>query len=469
MSRYRNLKMQRQNTLDVEQGVNSNGEYAQLGHAGAGQDAPSSAPMDVLSSCWQAVSRVFDCFGNANGNPNASSLARLPALEVNGELLVVRALEKLLPFSLALLCSLVLQPDKLIGEGGFSFVYLVHGANTKRRYAVKKVLCQTQEQVEAAQWEVSVHRELAPGRPHILGLQAATFRPATPVGQEAFIVLDFHAGGTVDDILASRRAQLGVTPAAHSPWCYGERDALQLFAGICQGVAAFHSHVPAWAHRDIKPANILLGSAASPVLMDFGSTAVARVSIASHADSLRLKEHAEANSSMAYRAPELWDPPARSTVTEASDIWALGCVLYALAFGFSPFEIQWVHPRGSEAAVTAGKSPKRSKASSASARTSVGGSVPQVVDVSHLRVLTKVPLPESHPYSAHFVQLVLDCLSQDPARRPDIGALQDRTHALLDMGDGRGEAAGAQGAFLGDDSVVYGSMASRAGAAHEIF
>lgn len=461
--------MQRQDTLDVEQGGNSVGVYAQLGHAGAGQDAPSSAPMDVLSACWQAVSRVCDCFSGANGNPNASSLTRLPALEVNGELLVVCCVKNiaarathphLLPFA---------QPDKLIGEGGFSFVYLVHGANSKRRYAVKKVLCQTQEQVEAAQWEVSVHRELAPGRPHILGLQAATFRPATPVGQEAFIVLDFHAGGTVDDILASRRAQLGVTPPNHSPWCYSERDALHLFAGICQGVAAFHSHTPAWAHRDIKPANILLGSAGSPVLMDFGSTAVARVSIASHADSLRLKEHAEANSSMAYRAPELWDPPTRSTVTEASDIWALGCVLYALAFGFSPFEITWVHPRGSQAAAAAKSSSSNNKGSSSSSRTSVGGSVPQVVDVSHLRVLTKVPLPESHPYSAHFIQLVLDCLSQDPARRPDISALQDRTHALLDVGAAGGGIAGAEGSFLGEDSVMYGSMASRAGAAHEIF
>ncbi len=311
-----------------------------------------------------------------------------------------------------------------------------------------------------------MHRELAPGRPHILGLQAATFRPATPVGQEAYMVLDFHAGGTVDDILASRRAQLGVTPTGHSPWCYGERDALHLFAGICQGVAAFHSHVPVWAHRDIKPANILLGAAGSPVLMDFGSTAVARVSIASHADSLRLKEHAEANSSMAYRAPELWDPPTRSTVTEATDIWALGCVLYALAFGYSPFEIQWVHPRGTSTA--GGSDNSTGKSHSNSSRTVVGGSVPQVVDVSHLRVLTKVPLPESHPYSTHFVQLILDCLSQDPARRPDISALQDRTHALLDMGD-MGDAAGAEGSFLGQDRVLYGSMASRAGAAHEIF
>ena len=89
MSRYRNFKMQRQDTLDVEQGGANTGVYAQLGQAGAGQDAPSSAPMDVLSACWQAVARICDCFGAANGNPNASSLARLPALEVNGELLVV--------------------------------------------------------------------------------------------------------------------------------------------------------------------------------------------------------------------------------------------------------------------------------------------------------------------------------------------------------------------------------------------
>ncbi len=81
--------MQRQNTLDVEQGVSGSGVYAQLDQAGAGQGAPSNGPMEVLSACWQAVSRALDCFGSENGNPNASSLSRLPALEVNGELLVV--------------------------------------------------------------------------------------------------------------------------------------------------------------------------------------------------------------------------------------------------------------------------------------------------------------------------------------------------------------------------------------------
>ena len=81
--------MQRQDTLDVEQGGGNTGVYAQLDQAGAGQAAPSSAPMDVLSSCWQAVARVLDCFGGENGNPSASALSKLPALEVNGELLVV--------------------------------------------------------------------------------------------------------------------------------------------------------------------------------------------------------------------------------------------------------------------------------------------------------------------------------------------------------------------------------------------
>jgi hypothetical protein len=84
--------MQRQDTLDVEQGGGSAASYAQLGHSGAGQSAPSSAPMDVLSACWQAVVRAFDCLDSGNGNPNSSSVARLPALEVNGEMLVVSAL-----------------------------------------------------------------------------------------------------------------------------------------------------------------------------------------------------------------------------------------------------------------------------------------------------------------------------------------------------------------------------------------
>ena len=39
-----------------------------------------------------------------------------------------------------------------------------------------------------------------------------------------------------------------------------------------------------------------------------------------------------------YRAPELFEVPSEATITASSDVWSLGCCLYAAAFSQSPFD-----------------------------------------------------------------------------------------------------------------------------------
>jgi serine/threonine kinase 16 len=49
--------------------------------------------------------------------------------------------------------------DKLLGEGGFSFVYLITDTSSGRRYALKKVLVTSgQEGVKMAMREVEAYR-----------------------------------------------------------------------------------------------------------------------------------------------------------------------------------------------------------------------------------------------------------------------------------------------------------------------
>uniref|UniRef100_A0A0A9CTG3 Protein kinase domain-containing protein n=1 Tax=Arundo donax TaxID=35708 RepID=A0A0A9CTG3_ARUDO len=64
--------------------------------------------------------------------------------------------------------------------------------------------------------------------------------------------------------------------------------------------------------------------------MDFESAYPARRTIRSQAEALQLQEWASEHCSAHYRAPELWECPSYADIDERTDIWSLGCTLYAM-------------------------------------------------------------------------------------------------------------------------------------------
>jgi len=54
---------------------------------------------------------------------------------------------------------------------------------------------------------------------------------------------------------------------------------------------------------------------------------------------------------MPYRAPELFDVKTGATLDEKVDIWSLGCTLFAVAYGHSPFETSQTLDQGGSLAM----------------------------------------------------------------------------------------------------------------------
>jgi tetratricopeptide (TPR) repeat protein/predicted Ser/Thr protein kinase len=105
-------------------------------------------------------------------------------------------------------------------------------------------------------------------------------------------------------------------------------DRLRLFVEICHAVQ--HAHVRLVVHRDLKPSNILITDAGEPRLLDFG---IAKV-LAEDENGTTLTRTGLPLMTPEYAAPEQLDGKAVSTAT---DVYALGLILYELLAGRHPF------------------------------------------------------------------------------------------------------------------------------------
>ncbi|ESP04238.1 hypothetical protein LOTGIDRAFT_223991 [Lottia gigantea] len=231
-----------------------------------------------------------------------------------------------------------------LGEGGFSYVDLVEDVNSHKLYALKKITCHSKDDERIALEEVEVMKLFK--HDNIVPLEEAAVVPINvytkmrDVVSEVLIIMPFYRRGSIEDQMERLKKK-----NEHM----SEIDLWKMFLQICEGLKAMHHHNPPYAHRDVKPANVMIGDDSTPILMDLGSAAKARVEIKTSAQGRALQDQAAERCSMLYRAPELFNVETHSTIDERTDIWSLGCVLYAMAYLESPFES--VYQRGDSIAL----------------------------------------------------------------------------------------------------------------------
>jgi serine/threonine protein kinase len=114
----------------------------------------------------------------------------------------------------------------------------------------------------------------------------------------------------------------------------GLAELLRVVTDVGAGLTALHEH--RLVHRDVKPANVMLDRDGTALLTDFG--------LAKGPAMTSLTRSGLVLGTPQYLAPELIDATAEAT--PASDVYALGCLVYACLAGRPPFigslmEVAW--------------------------------------------------------------------------------------------------------------------------------
>lgn len=133
-------------------------------------------------------------------------------------------------------------------------------------------------------------------------------------GSLPYLAMEFLDGENLRDLSAEH-------PQLPIPWVAA------LGAQIADGLSAAHS--AGVVHRDLKPANVMLLRGGLVKVLDFG---IGR--IVDDAESGRLTSTGTTVGTARYMAPEQFREAA---VTQAADLYALGCVLFELLTGVPPF------------------------------------------------------------------------------------------------------------------------------------
>ncbi|MDP9235798.1 MAG: protein kinase [Chloroflexota bacterium] len=245
---------------------------------------------------------------------------------------------------------------RVLGEGGQKVVYLVHDNVLDRDCALSMVRSALvdPEDLERLKREAQAMARLG-SQPHVVTVFDFGDEDGTP-----YLVCEYVPGGDL-------RRELNAAAGPLALW-----RAISIASDVAQALEAAHAR--GVVHRDLKPGNIWLGDHGSAKLGDFG--------LAFSLDRSRLTMPGTVMGTAAYLAPE---QALGEAVTERSDLYALGCLLYEMVCGKPPF----------------------------------ADANPTVVISQHINAAPAPPSSHERNVPPALNDLILRLLAKSPARRPE--------------------------------------------------
>ncbi|MEZ6185151.1 MAG: protein kinase [Planctomycetota bacterium] len=194
-----------------------------------------------------------------------------------------------------------------LGQGGMGAVYRAYSHRHGREVALKLVRPGLVDVDDAARLVREGRLLSGLDHPFLVGFLDAGEHCGTP-----YLVMELVPGESLDRLLARDR-------------CWEPERAVRLVRQLAEGAGELHRL--GIVHRDLKPHNVLLDQRGSPQIADLG---LARD------DSLsRLTQTGVVLGTPAYMAPEQVQGQLASP---ASDVYALGVILFELLSGRLPFQ-----------------------------------------------------------------------------------------------------------------------------------
>jgi formylglycine-generating enzyme required for sulfatase activity/tRNA A-37 threonylcarbamoyl transferase component Bud32 len=195
-----------------------------------------------------------------------------------------------------------------IARGGMGVVYRARHLRLNRPAAIKMILGgKYHDPTARVRFLIEAEAIAALDHPHVVHVHEFGTHDGMP-----FFALEFVGGGS----LAEKLKRDG-RPTA--------RAAAGLVVKLADGIAA--AHAKGIVHRDLKPANVLLTEVGEPKVADFGLAKVGQSDMTATGAVM---------GTPSYMSPEQAAGRTKE-VSTATDVYALGAILYELLTGRPPF------------------------------------------------------------------------------------------------------------------------------------